>query len=82
MPPPNPTHRRSMQNLVERVRNALVYLGSLAVERARVLPMYARLCATFDVDCFNATLLHSSTMYLCAPDLMHRGLGSGLRGGP
>lgn len=49
------------------MRNVLVYLGSLGVEHARILPMYARLCAAFDVDCFDPELLHSSTMFLCGP---------------
>ncbi|KAK9838454.1 hypothetical protein WJX81_000210 [Elliptochloris bilobata] len=62
------TSLSNSMDLAGRVRNALVYLGSLAVEQARVLPMYARLCATFDVACFNRTLLHSSTMFLYNSD--------------
>ena len=62
------------QNLAGRVHNALVYLGSLVVERARVLPMYARLCASFDIDCFDRELLHSTAMFLCAPPLALCGL--------
>ncbi len=62
------------QNLAGRVHNALVWLGSLVVERARVLPMYARLCANFDINCFDRELLHSTAMFLCAPCLALCGL--------
>ena len=61
------------QDLAGRVRNALVYLGSLVVERARVLPMYARLCASFDINCFDRELLHSTAMFLCASSLARCG---------
>ena len=63
---PNRAGRRGAQGLLGRVRNAAVYLGSLVVEQARVLPMYARLCAGFSVDCFDRELLHSTAMFLCA----------------
>ena len=65
-PDPNRAGRRGAQGLLGRVRNAAVYLGSLVVEQARVLPMYARLCAGFSVDCFDRELLHSTAMFLCA----------------
>ena len=58
--------RRGPQGLPGRVRNAAVYLGSLVVEQARVLPMYRRLCSSFNVDCFDRELLHSTAMFLCA----------------
>lgn len=63
---PNRAGRRGAQGLLGRVRNAAVYLGSLVVEQARVLPMYARLCAGFSVDCFDRELLHSTAMFLYA----------------
>jgi hypothetical protein len=62
---PDGAGRCGAQGLLGRVRNAAVYLGSLVVEQARVLPMYARLCAGFNVDCFDRELLHSTAMFLC-----------------